>query len=102
MRQPFDAEHVQLIDEGWIVRAIWVSDPERAKDPHSALDEWMSTMKAPFELEIVAEAERFYKKDGANFSGWIVRGGLDYSDPIPNKSEALRQLHYVIEERFRR
>jgi hypothetical protein len=40
-------------------------------------------------------AERFYKSDGASFTGWIVRtkiGSRNYSDPISNKRDALRLL----------
>lgn len=41
------------------------------------------------------EAERYYKSEGSSFSGWVVRSTSDpfsYSDPIPNKKEAVHQL----------
>lgn len=41
------------------------------------------------------EAVRYYKTDGANFSGWIVRSNRDiysYSDPIPTKAEAIKAM----------
>jgi hypothetical protein len=41
------------------------------------------------------EAVRFYKSEGAAFSGWIVRSIHDQysvSDPIPTKAEAIEQL----------
>lgn len=41
------------------------------------------------------EAKRFYKMDGAAFSGWIVSSTYDsysYSDAIPTKQEAIRAL----------
>lgn len=40
-------------------------------------------------------AKRFYKSEGANLSGWIVAHKTkrdDYSDPIPNRREALQAL----------
>jgi hypothetical protein len=42
-----------------------------------------------------AEARRFYKSEGAAFSGWIVSSTSDsysYSDPIPTKAEAIEAL----------
>lgn len=42
-----------------------------------------------------AEAVRYYKADGARFSGWIVRSTTDqysYSDPVPTKPEAIELL----------
>jgi hypothetical protein len=41
------------------------------------------------------EAVRFYKTEGAGFTGWIVRSTTDpcdYSDPIPTKGEAIAML----------
>jgi len=41
------------------------------------------------------EAVRFYKSEGATFSGWIVRSTTDdysVSDPIPTKAEAIEAL----------
>jgi hypothetical protein len=41
------------------------------------------------------EAVRYYQTEGARFSGWIVREPGDpyaYSDPIPNKPEAIEVL----------
>ncbi len=42
-----------------------------------------------------AEAVRYYKRDGANFTGWIVRSTTDrfsYSDAIPTKDRAIAAL----------
>jgi hypothetical protein len=41
------------------------------------------------------EAQRYYKSEGASFSGWIVRSTTDrfsLSDPIPNKASAIKHL----------
>lgn len=43
----------------------------------------------------VGEAQRFYRSQGAAFSGWVVKGMGGYSDPIPNKDEALRELRML-------
>lgn len=49
------------------------------------------------------QAKRFTKRDGANFSGWVVSEYMDrhaYSDPIPTKSEAIDVLlGWVVEDR---
>jgi hypothetical protein len=40
-------------------------------------------------------AERYYQSEGASFSGWVVRSLRDkhsYSDPIPNKKQAIKAL----------
>lgn len=98
-RRPYDAKHVQIVDAGTIVTAVWIGDPELAKDPAATLDGphyWGD------DVEVVAEATRFYKRDGADFSGWVVRSGLDYTDPIPNKPEAMEALRDTIERRFAR
>lgn len=42
-----------------------------------------------------AEAVRYWKSEGATFSGWIVRSthnSYSYSDPIPTQAEARRTL----------
>ena len=41
-------------------------------------------------------ADRFYKKYGASFSGWIVSSDLDkdhYSDPISNRTDAIATMY---------
>lgn len=39
------------------------------------------------------DATRFYRKEGADFSGWVVaRGQSVYSDPIPTKKEAIQLM----------
>lgn len=99
--RPYDAEHVQIVDEGTIVTALYIPDPEQAKDPQAVLDA-PPTMDSAWEVEIVAEATRFYKKDGADFSGWIVRSRQDYTDPIPNKRAAMTHLRDAIADYFTR
>lgn len=41
---------------------------------------------------ILGTAERFMLKHGAGFSGWVVRVGRDYSDPIALKADAVAGL----------
>lgn len=43
----------------------------------------------------LVEAVRYYRSDGASFSGWVIRSTYDsysYSDPISNKTEAAECL----------
>ncbi|MEU9405526.1 hypothetical protein AB0E08_07465 [Streptomyces sp. NPDC048281] len=101
-RVPFNAKGVRYVEEvgGKIVTAVWVSDP--TVDPAEALENILR-QDLPYEVEVIAEATRHYRYEGAGFSGWIVRsnGGLDYSDSIPNKREALKHLRWAVEERFK-
>lgn len=92
---------MRYVDQGVITTAVWVSDP--AIDPAVALENILRT-DLPYEVEVIAEATRFYKRDGAGFSGWVVSagGGLSYSDPIPNKREAMAQLCHDVAECFQR
>lgn len=100
-RRPYDAKHVQYVDEGRHVTAVWVSDP--TVDPAEALDKILHR-DLPYEVEVIAEAARFYKQEGADFSGWVVssHGGLNYGDPIPNKREALKHLRWTVADCFTR
>jgi hypothetical protein len=97
-RTPYTAKGVRYVDEGHTVTAVWVSDP--TVDPAEALENSLRR-DLPYEVDVVAEAERFYKRDGADFSGWIVRCGEHYGDPIPKKRDALRHLRWAVEERFK-
>lgn len=98
-RRPRDAEHVQIVEEGNIVIAVYIPDPEQAKDPKAVLDA-PPTIDSVWEIEVVAEATRFYKRDGADFSGWVVRSRQDYTDSIPNKREAMQALRDAINQYF--
>ena len=43
----------------------------------------------------IVEAVRYYRSEGASFSGWVVRSIYDphsYSDPIPTKVDAAKAL----------
>jgi len=98
-RRPYNAENVQYVDEGAIVTAVWVSDP--AIDPAEALENILRR-DLPYEVEVIAEATRFYKKEGAGFSGWVVssHGGLNYGDSVPNKRQAMKELCRAVAECF--
>jgi hypothetical protein len=101
-RRPYNAENVQYVDEGNIVTAVWCSDP--SIDPKTALDNVLLSFveKVPYEVEVVAEATRFFKREGADFSGWVVSSGSNYGDPIANKREALKHLRWAVADRFSR
>lgn len=100
-RRPYNAENVQYVDEGNIVTAVWCSDP--TVDPAVALENVLCR-DLPYEVEVIAEATRFYKKEGAGFSGWVVssHGGLNYGDSIPNKRQAMQHLGWTVAECFTR
>ncbi|MFF3928213.1 hypothetical protein [Streptomyces hirsutus] len=98
-RTPYDANHVAIVDEGHTITALYIPDPELAKDPRRIVKDIANRQYA--NVELVATARRFYKKDGASFSGWIVDSGpYSYSDPIANKREAIASLRHHIREYF--
>ncbi|MBD9700614.1 hypothetical protein IHE56_00615 [Streptomyces sp. ID01-12c] len=102
-RRPFNAANVQYVDEGNFVTAVWCSDP--AIDPKTALDNILRSFaeEVPYEVVQIAEATRHYKREGANFSGWIISRGNDYStEPIAQKREAVKQLRFWVEGYFTR
>lgn len=99
-RQPYDAKHIAIVDSGLTVTALWIPDPEAAKNPSHVLVHICDPQFAS--VEVVAQATRYYKRDGANFSGWIVRSGLNHSDPIPNKREAIQSLRHSVAAYFTR
>lgn len=99
-RRPYNAENVQYVDDGLNVTAVWCSDP--TVDPKTALDNSLRR-DLPYEVEVIAEATRFFKQEGAAFSGWVVStpsGG--YGDVVPNKRQAARDLRWTVADRFTR
>jgi hypothetical protein len=102
-RRPFNAENVQYVDEGNFVTAVWCSDP--SIDPKTALDNILRSFaeEVPYEVVQIAEATRHYKREGADFSGWIISRGNDYStEPIARKRDAIEQLRGWVEGYFER
>lgn len=99
-RRLYDAKHVQIVDRGLTITALWIPDPEAARSPAYVLDHICDPQFAS--VEVVAQAIRCYKRDGASFSGWIVRSGLDHGDPIPNKREAMQSLRHSVAAYFTR
>lgn len=101
-RRPYDAANVAYVESagGKIVTAVWVSDP--TVNPAEALDNILRR-DLPYEVDVVAEATRHYRYEGAGFSGWVVStgGGTAYGDPIPNKREALKNLRWTVADRFK-
>lgn len=102
-RRPYNAENVQYVDEGNIVTAVWCSDPTIA--PEVALENDLRSIagNVPYEVVVIAEATRHFRREGADFSGWIIRRGVDYStEPIKRKPDAVKQLHLSVEGYFTR
>jgi hypothetical protein len=97
-RRPYDAKHVQIVDQGLTLTALYIPDPEQAKDPARVMENITDSRYA--NVEIVAEATRHFKNEGAAFSGWIVRSGPSYGEPIANKREARAQLRREIADYF--
>ena len=99
-RRPYNAENVQYVDEGNFVTAVWCSDPTIA--PEVALENILRR-DLPYEVVQIAEATRHFKREGADFSGWIISRGVDYStEPIKRKPDALKELRYWVESHFTR
>lgn len=102
-RRPYNAENVQYVDQGNIVTAVWCSDP--AVDPETALDNILRSFaeEVPYEVVQIAEAMRHFKREGADFSGWIISQGNNYStEPIAQKRDAVKQLRLWVEGYFTR
>ncbi|GAA2694388.1 hypothetical protein GCM10010400_69950 [Streptomyces aculeolatus] len=99
-RRAYNAANVQYVDEGLIVTAVWVSDP--TIDPAVALENILRR-DLPYEVVQVAEATRHFKREGADFSGWIISCGNDYNtEPIARKRDAIKDLRLQVESYFAR
>lgn len=100
-RRPYRAESVQIIDGGWNVTALYIPDPEQALDPAHVLENILDYSKYE-NVEVVAEATKLTKKDGADFPGWIVRSGLEHTDPLENKVVAMQHVRDAVTRHFSR
>jgi hypothetical protein len=96
-RTPYAPHAVQIVDSGDIVTAVWSADP--AMTGTEALDK---VLNRNLEIEIVAEATRYTRREGAMFSGWIVRSGLTHTDPIPTRRAAMAAMRDQINTYFTR
>lgn len=104
VRRPYSAKSVRYVESagGTVVTAVWVSDP--TVDPAEALKNILRR-DLPYEVEVIGEATRHYQSEGASFSGWIVAAtgsGYNYSDSIPNKRQAMRELRWTVADVFTR
>jgi len=98
-RTPYDAEHVAIVDMGRTVTALYIPDPEQAKDPQAVADNITAPEYA--NVEVVATATRCYKTEGATASGWFIRSGLDSgSEGYPNKRAMREALRLTISGYF--
>ncbi len=77
-------------DEWSESRDYWDHHHEAAKEPqpHDIIEHG-SFMHTRDETH---QATRYYRQDGAPFSGWVVEGPHAYSDVIPTKPEAKQSL----------
>lgn len=101
---PYDAKHVVYRDEGTMVHAFWAADADVARqlaDPNTP-NEVIRRLWFRSDVEIVADATRFYKNEGATFSGWIIASGGYHSDQISNKREAMKSLKAIVADYFAR
>lgn len=98
-RTPYSAEYVHVVDMGFTVWALYIPNPEHARDPRNVADNILDRKYA--DVELIATAERFRKCDGNGFSGWVVAGNGGNSDPIPTKRQAMRDLRAVICDYFK-
>lgn len=87
---------VQYVHRNGSVTAVWIGDEELRKNPRKVLENPELFFRD--DVEIIAEATRYYQSDGSAFSGWVVSTSGSYSDPIPNKELMLEQLKYVVSE----
>lgn len=100
-RRPYDAEHVQIVDQGLTVTALYIPDPEQAKDPAYVLENILDSRYT--NVEVVATATRCFKSEGATASGWFIRSGLDHgSEGYPNKRAMHDALTHAIADYFTR
>lgn len=100
-RTPYDAEHVQIVASGNTVTALYIPDPEQAKDPRHVLDNILDS--AYQGVEVVATATRCFKSQGAAVSGWIIASGSDHgSEGYPNKQAMRDALRLTIRSYFTR
>lgn len=100
-RRPYDAKHVQIVDQGLTVTALYIPDPEQAKNPAHVLE---NILDRRYEnVEVVATATRCFKSEGAPVSGWVISSGGNYgSEGYPNKRAMREALAHVIADYFAR
>lgn len=100
-RRPYNAENVQIVDQGLVMTALYIPDPEQAKDPKYVLEHITDSRYAG--VEVVAVATRHFKTEGASASGWFIRSGLDHgSEGYPNKRDMREALRLTIRDYFAR
>ncbi|MFI1408829.1 hypothetical protein ACH4Y0_02650 [Streptomyces sp. NPDC020707] len=98
-RTPYDAEHITIVDLGRTMWALYIPDPEQAKNPRAVAENITAPEYA--NVEVVATATRCYKTEGAMASGWFISSGTDYgSEGHPNKSSMREALRLTISSYF--
>lgn len=95
---PYHPDFVHYVDTPGQITALW--SPVPIQDPKYVLAH--ITDRSRFDsVEVVAEANRFTKRDGAVYPGWVVRSGVDHSEPLTLKADALRSLDSAVAEYFK-
>jgi hypothetical protein len=104
-RLPHAAKHAIILSLDGEILVLWTPDPDLAAQLKAgdARDIDRLILNPANEIETVATARRFYKRDGADFSGWVVESsGGNNSDGIANKHEAMRALRVTVADYFTR
>lgn len=98
-RTPYDAEHIVIVELGHTVWALYIPNPDQAKNPRAVADNITAPEHA--DVEVVATATRCYKTEGATASGWFISSGSDYgSEGYPNKRAMREALRHTIHGYF--
>jgi len=96
IKVPYHPDFAHRVVRGANVTVIW--SPFPIIDAAAVVDNFLDARYR--DVETVAEAARFTKAEGADFSGWVVRSGLDYSDPRRTRKAALEQLEMAVADYF--
>ncbi|ELP66244.1 hypothetical protein STRTUCAR8_10227 [Streptomyces turgidiscabies Car8] len=87
-RTPYDAEHIAIVELGHTVWALYIPNPDQAKNPRAVADNITAPEHA--DVEVVATATRCYKTEGATASGWFISSGSDYGSGLPQQARHAR------------
>lgn len=104
-RLPYDAKHTIIINMDRQILALWTPNPDLADQLKQADADGVFRIlvrDTNNQIEAVAAARRFYRRDGADFSGWVVESAGDRSDGIANKRQAMQALRIAVTDYFAR
>ena len=103
-RLPYTAKNVIVLSLDGSILALWTPDPDLAAQIKAGDQKEIDRLilNPANEIETVATARRFYKREGADFSGWVVEAPGGHSDPIANKHQAMRSVRTAVADYFTR